>query len=157
MAENLNYKTEESYCYNDSAEYCAKYGRLYTSAAAEQGCNSQWCSGICPDDWRLPRDKDLQNLIDLVGSYVISYKLKSTYGWYNDLNGTDSYGFSALPAGVRDEKGVYDEIGKRALFWRINEYADLNVFNIYYDYSRTTTPVEVFNKRNYAVSVRCVK
>lgn len=157
MAENLNYETEQSYCYNDSAEYCAKYGRLYTSAAARLGCNSQWCSGICPDDWRLPRGKDLQNLTDLVGSYAISYRLKSTYGWYNDLNGTDSYGFSALPAGVRDEKGVYDEIGKRALFWWINEYADLNVFNIYYDYSRTTTPVEVYNKKDYALSVRCVK
>ena len=34
MAENLNYKVEGSYCYNDSVEYCKKYGRLYTRAAA---------------------------------------------------------------------------------------------------------------------------
>ena len=42
MAENLNYaylqRTSEldssSFCYNDSVEYCDKYGRLYTWAAA---------------------------------------------------------------------------------------------------------------------------
>ncbi|WP_290947518.1 FISUMP domain-containing protein [Fibrobacter sp.] len=34
MAENLNYETANSYCYNDSAKYCNKYGRLYTWAAA---------------------------------------------------------------------------------------------------------------------------
>ena len=86
------------------------------------------------------------------------FKLNNDVWEYSYATEKDASGTSAaLPAGVRDEKGVYDEIGKRALFWWINEYADLNVFNIYYDYSRTTTPVEVFNKRNYAVSVRCVK
>ena len=38
MAENLNYDynegTAKSYCYNDEQESCAKYGRLYTWAAA---------------------------------------------------------------------------------------------------------------------------
>ena len=29
MAENLNYEVDSSFCYNDSAEYCEKYGRLY--------------------------------------------------------------------------------------------------------------------------------
>ena len=34
MAENLNYEVDSSFCYNDSAEYCEKYGRLYRWAAA---------------------------------------------------------------------------------------------------------------------------
>lgn len=38
MAENLNYDynvgTAASYCYNDSKDSCAKYGRLYTWSAA---------------------------------------------------------------------------------------------------------------------------
>ena len=33
MAENLNFKTDSSFCYKDSAEYCEKYGRLYRWAA----------------------------------------------------------------------------------------------------------------------------
>ena len=69
MAENLNYEELNSYCYNDSAEYCAKYGRLYTWAAAMDsagewsnngracGLNMMTCSpkypvrGICPEGW----------------------------------------------------------------------------------------------------------
>ena len=47
MAENLNYKTESSFCYNDSTEYCETYGRLYTWAAAvgktEKECGSSLC------------------------------------------------------------------------------------------------------------------
>ena len=34
MAENLNYKTDNSFCYKDNASNCSKYGRLYTWAAA---------------------------------------------------------------------------------------------------------------------------
>ena len=34
MAENLNFETPDSYCYNKSLDSCAKYGRLYTWAAA---------------------------------------------------------------------------------------------------------------------------
>ena len=71
MAENLNYEVEGSYCYNDSAEYCAKYGRLYIWSAVvdsvgrwsetTKGCgNGLTCDppppvqGICPEGWFLP-------------------------------------------------------------------------------------------------------
>ena len=71
MAENLNYETANSYCYKDSAKYCAKYGRLYTWAAAMdsagawssngKGCgDGTTCSptyplrGVCPSGWHLP-------------------------------------------------------------------------------------------------------
>ena len=30
MAENLNYRTEGSYCYDDEPANCQKYGRIYT-------------------------------------------------------------------------------------------------------------------------------
>ena len=34
MAQNLNYKTDSSFCYNDDTSKCAKYGRFYTLANA---------------------------------------------------------------------------------------------------------------------------
>ena len=34
MAQNLNYETDNSFCYNDSASYCEKIGRLYLWSAA---------------------------------------------------------------------------------------------------------------------------
>ena len=42
MAENLNYEGGDSYCYNDSAEYCEEYGRLYTWVSARDACPTGW-------------------------------------------------------------------------------------------------------------------
>ena len=53
MAKNLNYETSESYCYNDSAAYCAKYGRLYTWEEAMEAC---------PDGWHLPSGSEWEKL-----------------------------------------------------------------------------------------------
>lgn len=46
MAENLNFETANSFCSTEGGEdYCAKYGRYYTYAAAQRAC---------PEGWRLP-------------------------------------------------------------------------------------------------------
>ena len=45
MAENLNYKTLSSFCYDDDFAKCKQTGRLYTWASAIQAC---------PTGWRLP-------------------------------------------------------------------------------------------------------
>jgi len=87
MAENLDYTTSGSLCNNDNASNCVKYGRLYTWNAA---------INACPAGWRLPTPRDWSNLIEAVGgSNVAGKKLKSKTSW----NGTDDYGFSALPGG----------------------------------------------------------
>ncbi len=74
MAENLNYETAGSICYeNDSS--CIKYGRLYTWTDAmnnEKGCNyseREKCGdvqGVCPDGWHLPKDSEWSELHDYV-------------------------------------------------------------------------------------------
>ena len=138
MAENLNYETASSYCYNDSASYCAKYGRLYTWAVAMdsagtwttngKGCgNDKTCSptypvrGVCPSGWHLPTQTEWNTLFTAVGGQsTASTKLKSSSGWNSDGNGTDSFGFSALPAGGRDNGG-YDYEGYGAYFWSSTE------------------------------------
>ena len=58
MAENLNYETEKSYCYNDSVEYCAMYGRFYEWNAAMRAC---------PEGWHLPLLADFKTLVDNSG------------------------------------------------------------------------------------------
>jgi uncharacterized protein (TIGR02145 family) len=50
MAENINYQTKSgSWCYNDSASYCKKYGRLYDWKTA---------TTVCPKGWKLPSRED---------------------------------------------------------------------------------------------------
>lgn len=135
MAENLNFKTEYSYCYNDSAEYCSKYGRLYIWAVAvgigmvDGGYNDIEAipsgNGVCPSGWHLPSDTEWNILINTVGDTIIGVKwtagtvLKSVSGWYwyEDSNGTDAFSFSALPAGYRYGSGNFYYEGNIAVFW----------------------------------------
>ena len=109
MAQNLNYKTEDSYCYNDDSANCTKYGRLYTWAAAITACLS---------GWHLPSGTEWNTLISVVGgSSTAGAKLKSSSGWTGYGNGTDAFSFSALPAGDRDYYGGSYCEGLYANFW----------------------------------------
>jgi len=74
---------------------CNKYGRLYTWEDAKT---------VCPTGWRLPDIEDWDTLLTAVGGEETGKKLKAKSGWTYDHgtagNGTDDYGFSALPGGV---------------------------------------------------------
>jgi uncharacterized protein (TIGR02145 family) len=99
MAENLSYKTENSWCYGDDEANCKKYGRLYEWFAAREAC---------PKSWHLPSWEELGALTEYAGGdNSAGKKLKSKSGWKDKDNGTDDYGFSALPGGIR--KHSYDD------------------------------------------------
>ncbi|MBR3668427.1 MAG: fibrobacter succinogenes major paralogous domain-containing protein [Fibrobacter sp.] len=150
MAENLNYlyyfKAKEDsivvpdYCYNDTASYCDKYGRLYQWSAAMdsaavfsdggKGCgqfadceSKAPVRGVCPKGWHLPSVEEFVKLLDAVGGDLIAGDtLKSTSGWetvgYGEIaNGTDDYGFTALPGGFRETGSEYATLGEQANFW----------------------------------------
>ena len=131
MTENLNYEIDSSSCYNNSADYCDKYGRLYKWAEMmlqPSECNAKFCGGlstmrgICPDGWRVPSISDFNRLIDAVGGKSVAGKvLRSVSGW-NDGGGSDSYYFSALPAGYREEVHYYDNKG-----YKVHYYGDGDV------------------------------
>ena len=115
MAENLNYRTRDSYCYEDKISNCDKYGRLYTWDAAITAC---------PSGWHLPTHAEWETLVTAVGGESgAGTKLKSTSGWLKDGNGSDSFGFSALPAGERhlypagSGPEAYTPVGHIACFW----------------------------------------
>ena len=133
MAENLNFKIEDSWCYDDKKANCKKFGRLYNYDAAMRAC---------PDGWHLPSLNEWKNLfsvvegkrIDDLGIYImkskVAKKLKSTNGWddgWDDNgkrsgNGVDAYGFAALPAGIRTIHDDFNSLGEYAFFWTSTEY-----------------------------------
>lgn len=79
MAENLNYEVDNSYCYDNDTINCAKYGRLYTLAAA---------SAACPEGWHLPGGSDWESLLAAVGgASTAGMVLKSSSGWAAGGNG----------------------------------------------------------------------
>ena len=179
MAENLNYETANSYCYNDNASNCTKYGRLYTWAAAMdsagtwssngKGCGyGKTCSptypvrGVCPEGWHLPSVTEWNSLFTAVGGPSIAgTKLKSPSGWNDneghDGNGTDAFSFSALPAGDRIDYGIYYYEGDYAHFWGSTEsiFSDY-AFNVYFSYLSDSASLDYYFK-HYAFSVRCLK
>lgn len=153
MAENLNYEIEGSACPEGDNRNCSKYGRLYTWDMART---------VCPEGWRLPDSADFEKLISAAGgTEVAGYALKSTSGWFKKGNGTDDYGFNALPAGYRlggseSAPGKFDGIGGYAHFWTATETPDGLAYYMLLDFSSKAAKLSAFGK-DEARSVRCVK
>ena len=179
MAENLNYKTANSYCFADKESNCDKYGRLYTWAAAIDSAGSfikkgwkcgygntceLWddVQGACPEGWHLPTWMEWKYLISAIGGKdSLGKKLKTATGWYNNGNGTDDFGFSALPAGFKFANGNYSYEGRYALFWsswNFHKNTDAYVmFLRYYNDYVVLDDEPVDERKNMGASVRCVK
>ena len=159
MAQNLNYKMNDSDCYGDSSSNCSKYGRLYKWALAMDAC---------PTGWRLPKQTDWDSLFATVGGQSLAGKeLKSVEGWFNGENGSDRYGFSVLPAGIssvktknyfssRYDENVFRELGKSAFFWSSTEYDDNSALVMFLRYYADFASYEQIYKSN-KFSVRCIK
>jgi uncharacterized protein (TIGR02145 family) len=145
MAENLNYETANSWCYNDDISACDKYGRLYTWNAA---------TTACPTGWHLPTRTEWSNWISNVGSSTAGTKLKAKSP---DWNGTDDYGFSALPAGIRDNSnGNFESLGSRSRWWTATQNSTTNAYRRDIETDLATVPENNYNK-NIGYSVRCMK
>ena len=148
MAENLNYEVEGSACPEGENRNCSRYGRLYTWDVART---------ICPEGWHLPDSADFEQLIANVGgAEVAGYALKSTSGWFKKGNGSDEYGFNALPAGYRQGNGKFDGIGGYAHIWSAVETPDGLAYYMLLDFSIKAAKLSAFGK-DEARSVRCVK
>lgn len=169
MAENLNYfdiegaasSIKNDWCYWDKPENCESAGRLYTWKVAQR---------ICPEGWRLPTKADWESLLQEVGADSLneilwkgSSKLKSVNGWENNGSGTDDFGFTALPAGMKFTTRTQDGFtyhGCSSLMWAATEAdggaADSLAYHMYLDCSNDNAIVNTVRKIN-GLSVRCVK
>jgi uncharacterized protein (TIGR02145 family) len=161
----LNYQTASgSWCYDDNNSNCDKYGRLYDWKTAKT---------VCPKGFHLPSRNNWDNLGRAAGGarkadnkgnidwHDAGKKLKTKSGWGNRSdgsvgNGTDDFGFSALPGGRHHSSGSFYDAGSGGNWWtatendanhayyRVMGYNDDNVYeNSYYDKSQ-------------GYSVRCV-
>lgn len=138
----------QKYCYSDSEANCDTDGGLYQwhmATGKDQLCDDFDCAthpnnacctvptqGICPSGWHIPSFVELQTLaqianpgcdLSMSSCYTSGTKLEST-SW----EGTDDYGFTALPSGglfYYDQYGVtsyYFGQGSYTLFWLSTPY-----------------------------------
>ncbi|SMG34357.1 fibrobacter succinogenes major paralogous domain-containing protein [Fibrobacter sp. UWB13] len=164
MVENLNYETETSACPDGDSRNCKRMGRLYTWAEAKT---------VCPEGWRLPTSADFAELISAASGDdarpLAGAALKAKDGWFKKGNGTDEFGFNALPAGYRvaisksDDGtisgGKFDGIGGYAYFWSATEdpeNSESNAFYLFLSFSSDAASINAFAKEDYR-SVRCVR
>jgi uncharacterized protein (TIGR02145 family) len=147
MAQNINYQTESgSWCYRNSADSCNKYGRLYDWKTAKT---------VCPAGFHLPSYKEWYDLVANIGGNTAGNKLKARSGWSNNGNGTDEFGFSALPGGYRSADGNFNGAGNDGYWWTATEISDGDAYyrDMYYDSGLVD---EYYGDKGHGFSVRCV-
>jgi uncharacterized protein (TIGR02145 family) len=138
--------------YNNDYKNGAKYGKLYNWYAVSD------TRGLAPYGWHIPSEKEWIKLIEFLGGEDIAgTKLKSKTGWKEE-NGTDNYGFKALPGGVRVENEMNINNGYQDLggFWwsstGANEIAISVSMNDFYGNASKS----ILDMPN-GLSVRCIK
>jgi len=150
MAENLNYNTSGSKCYNNTNN-CEQYGKLYNWTEANTNC---------PTGWHLPSKIEWDALITKAGgSSIAGGKLKAKDGWknYNDkTGGTDDYGFSALPGG-RSINSVFSTIDETGYWWSTTESYQYNYIGVSLNYNSESTSSTFYGYSTQLLSVRCLK
>jgi len=166
MAMNLNYKVDSSWCYGGVASNCSTYGRLYQWASAMDLASTynstSWGGtlphqGICPSGWHVPSDAEWIKLTDTTLSSATAGKvLKANSNLWSTNTGTDVYGFSVLPAGVRYDDGSFGYLSGNAFFWSSSEYTASNAW--YRDFYYTGGGVDHFNDfKVYGFLLRCLQ
>jgi len=143
----LNYDASDSKCYENNSGNCAKYGRLYDWATAKKAC---------PSGWHLPSMSEYKELDKAVGGEMVAgKKLKAKSGWYSKGNGTDEFGFSALPGGYGFSDGSFNGVNEFGQWWSANE----NGSYAYSPYMYRDNDYTNWSSLNMSVllSVRCIK
>lgn len=137
MAQNMNYRNPNSWCYDNDPANCEKFGRLYSYAGAVQAC---------PSGWRLPTAKDWDRLLEETGEEIATTRLRPG----------DKIGFNALMAGVRYDHGGFNHLNENAYFWS-HIFANHEPAWVYLIGStmHSVTRIKSFSENGF--SVRCVR
>jgi len=166
------------------AKNCATYGRLYNWATAmkiDASCNAKLVAdcgatvspnhtGICPAGWHLPSNAEWNTLMKVVNPSCTDNnicagagaKLKATSGWtYNSWDGksgdgTDEFGFSALPGGYGYSDGFFGDVRYRGLWWSASANNSTSAY-LRSMYFRHENSYWYNYDKYYLFSVRCVK
>ena len=109
--------TTGAWCYyeNKTAKGTT-YGKLYNWFAVNDP------RGLAPKGYHIPTDAEWTILTDYLGGDTIAgTKMKSTSGWDNNGNGTNTSGFAGLPGGYRHDNGSFSNIGANGNWWSSSE------------------------------------
>ena len=148
--------TTGAWCYYENkTANGSSYGKLYNWYAVNDP------RGLAPKGYHIPTDKEWTTLTNNLGGISeAGTKMKSTSGWQNSGNGTNTIGFEGLPGGCRYDDGNFGGIGAGGLWWSSSEAnTDTNTDKAWYR-PLNFRHGKVFrnnpNKR-HGFSVRCLR
>ena len=131
-----------------------EFGRLYNGFAISDN------RGLCPNEWHIPTDGEWTELEEYVASQGSAGSegtaLRSTQGWTNNGNGSDDFGFSAGPSGLRAGNGHFTDSGYNGAWWSSTSLSNGNLWarnlrtNVSEVFRPTANPLDGY-------SVRCLK
>ena len=168
--------TIEKYCYDELPPNCDDYGGLYQWDEMMQYELVQSSQGICPREWHIPTDEEWKILtgsidsqygigdyewdVGILTGYDAGLHLKSQDGWLNGGNGTDLYGFTALPNGVRWWYINFSGVRGMSSFWTSTEYDD-DIYawrrRLVYFHNEVARYISTIARKKMGKGVRCVK
>ena len=142
-----------AWCYyeNESANGTT-YGKLYNWYAVNDP------RGLAPKGYHIPTDAEWTRLTDYLGGEVgAGTEMKSTTGWDENGNGTNSSGFVGLPGGFRFYLGKFLYIGGSFHWWSSSESGSDYVWGriLYPKFGNVV--VRSTNDKQNGFSVRCLR
>jgi len=155
--------TTGAFCwyFNDATKNKNLFGALYNWYAVNTG-------KLCPAGWHVPTDADWKILEMALGMTKDEAdgifdrgtdqgtKMKTTSGWNDYCNGTNSSGFSGLPGGYRDGRGSFNGAGTNCHLWSSTERQTFSAWYRSLGYGRFGVYRQEGNKKA-GFSVRCVR
>ena len=139
--------------YNNNANALATFGSLYNWHAVDD------TRGLCPSGWHVPTDGEWTNLENYITSQGFNgtegTALKSSSVWLSGSNGTDDYGFSAIPGGYRDANGDYGNVLGNGYWWSSSSSGG----NAWYRRLNNVNPIvnRFYSSPRRGFSVRCLR
>ena len=149
---------QPAWCYYDNrrvqeGQLGSNLGKLYNwYAVADTG-------GLCPTGWHVPSDDDWTMLTNyLGGAETAGLKMKSSYGWKDNGNGSNNSGFNGLPGGYRSYYygGSFYPIGSYGYWWSSSEDSTYYAWSRDLSYGDGSVDRNDSNKGN-GFSVRCLR
>ena len=102
-----------AWCYyeNKSANG-SSYGKLYNWYAVNDP------RGLAPKGYHIPSNEEWTTLTNYLGGQSqAGTKMKSSSGWQNNGNGSNTIRFEGLPGGYRNSFGDFNNIGANGYWW----------------------------------------
>ena len=142
--------TTGAWCYyeNKTAKGTT-YGKLYNWFAVND------TRGLAPKGYHIPTDAEWTILTDNLGEEA-GTKMKSTSGWDNNGNGTNTSGFAGLPGGCRYGSGYFYLIGANGYWWSSSEGVASGAWYRYLGYNNGHVSRGNDSKQD-GFSVRCLR